>query len=165
MVKKALLGCSALVVLVVVGIAVVVTLNRDTNGIARGTDNETHSLSQGLEQEFGGQPQVELVCRFPVVGIAPCIPNNDMGSREVTLTFTNYVLPKGVTPEEQARRIAILAFKTSVFVRESDKTEVIFEEGSESASVSRRYSFSGEELAAGEAPSPEAADDGKAAEE
>ena len=67
--------------------------------------------------------------------------------------------------EEQARRIAILAFKTSAFARESDEIEVIFEEGSESASVSRRYSVSGEELAAGDAPSPKAASDGKAAEE
>ena len=80
----------------------------------------------------------------------------ELGSREVALTFTNYELPKGVTPEEQARRIAIFAFKASAFARESDKTEVIFEEGSEAARVSRRYSFGGEELAVGEAPSPEA---------
>ncbi len=155
MVKKVLLGCSAFVVLVVVGIAVVVTLNWDTKGFdgAKGTDTDKYTLSQDLEKEFGGQPQVEFVCRFPVVGIAPCILNNDMGSREVTLTFTNYELPKGVTPEEQARRIAILAFKTSAFARESDETEVIFEERSESASVSRRYSFSGEELALGHLPS------------
>ena len=156
MVKKVLLGCSAFVALVVVGIAVVVTLNGDTNGIdgAKGTDNDILSLSQDLEKEFGGQPQVDLVCRFPVVGIAPCI-NNEFGTREITLTFTDYELPQGVTPEVLARRIAILAFKTSAFARASDKIEVIFEEGSESASVSRRYSFSGEESAAGEAPSPD----------
>ena len=164
MVKKVLLACSAFVVLGVVGIAVVITLTWDTNAVdgAKGTANDEHSLSEDLEKTFGAQPKVEFVCSFPVVGIAPCVLNNDMGSREVTLTFTNYELPKGVTLEEQARRVARLAFKTSTFAMRSDTTEVIFETGSESATVSRRFSFSGEDLAAGDAPSPEAAGDSKA---
>ena len=155
MIKKVLLGCSALLVLAVIGIAVVVmtvSWNSDGSGGAKGADSEKLALSQDLENEFGGRPQVEFVCLLPVVGIAPCVLNNDMGSRETTLTFTNYEPPEGVVEEEQARRIAILAFQTSQFARESDKTDVVFDEtkGSGSASVSRRYSFSGDELAVGE---------------
>ena len=160
MVKKLLWGCSAFVVLVGIGLAVVVALNWEQ--IASNIDeankavNDESSLSQDLDKEFGGQPQVEFVCRLPVVGIAPCILNSEAGTREVTLTFTNYELPEGVIPEERARQIAILAFKNSELTRESDKTDVIFEEitSSGSASVSRtsRYSFSREELAASVGP-------------
>jgi len=171
MVKKILLACSAFVVLGVVGIAVVITLTWDTNAVdgAKGTANDEHSLSEDLEKTFGAQPKVEFVCSFPVVGIAPCVLNNDMGSREVTLTFTNYDLPEGVAAEERARRIAMLAFKTSAFVKEADKTDVIFEEieRSKSASVSRtsKYTFSREELIASKAPSGNATADGEEAQE
>ncbi len=123
MIKKVLLGCSAFVGLVAVGIAVVVTLSGGWNGLDEGTglNNDPNFLRQNLAKEFSGQPEVDFVCSFPVVGTAPCILNSEMGSREVTLTFTNYELPKGVAPEEQARRIAILAFKTSAFAKESDR--------------------------------------------
>ena len=61
------------------------------------------------------------MCRFPVVGIAPCIIDSDLDSREVTLTFMNYKPPQGVTLEEEARRIAMDAFNASAFVKEADK--------------------------------------------
>ena len=170
MVKKALLGCSALLVLVVVGIAVVVTLKGKTGIDASRT--ATDSLSQDLEKKFGGRPHVEFTCILPVVGAAPCILNSDAGSREVTLTFTNYELPQEVALEDQARRIVILSFKTSEFVKESDRIEVIFEiagrgEFANTSQISK-YSFGREELAAavaGEAPSREAAGDSETAEE
>ena len=167
MAKKVLWGFSAFVVMVAVGIALVVTLSGSWNGLEGGkrSNNDPEFLRQKLADEFSGQPEVEFVCRFPVVGPAPCIFDGDVGSREVTLTFINYELPNGVTPEEQARRIAIAAFKTSDFATNSDKTEVIFIESSDSTSLSRKYSFTSEDLAAGDAASLEATSDSKAVEE
>jgi hypothetical protein len=137
-----------------VGIAVVVALNWDRTGIDRTTDK--NSLGQDLEKEFGSPPLVEFECIFPVVGVAPCILDSDSGRREVRLTFTNYELPGGISPEEQARRIALLSFEVSEFVKHSDKTEVIFENigSGESGNFSQtsKYSFDRDELAAVVAP-------------
>ena len=165
--KKVFWGCSAFLVLVAVGLTVLVTLNWDKSGIdASGT--ATDFLSRDLEEEFGAQPHVEFTCILPIVGAAPCVLNKDAGSREVMLTFTNYELPKQITQEEQARRIAILSFKTSEFVQESDQTDVIFENTARSefanTSQTSKYSFGREQLAAAvaaEMPSREAAGDGK----
>jgi hypothetical protein len=167
MVKKLVLGFSALVVLVATGIAVMVMLTWDSHGVdgARGTKSDEHSLGQILAKEFSGQPEVEFMCLFPVVGTAPCLLPSDMGRHEVILTFTNYELPQGITLEEQARRIAIAAFTASAFARGSDNTEVIFKDVTESTSVSRKYSFSGEELAAGDVAAPIAVDNSKPIEE
>jgi len=152
MVKKLLLGCSGLVLLLLAGMAVVIALRWDGSALdsMKGTKSEMQSLRQHLAKEFSGQPEVEFVCRFPVVGIAPCIIDSDMDSREVTLTFMNHEPPQGVALEEQARQIALTAFNASTFVKEADKTDVIFAEVSASASVTQRFSFSGNELAAGQ---------------
>jgi hypothetical protein len=167
MLKKVLLGCFAFVMLAVAGITLVVMLSGRWSGVdgGKGLSSDPDFLSRHLAMEFSGQPDVEFVCRYPVVGPGPCLPNSDIGSREVTLTFNNYEPPGEVTLEEQARRIAIVAFKISAFANNSDEIQVAFVEGSESTSISRKYSFSGEELAASEAASSEAAGDIKAVEE
>jgi hypothetical protein len=96
MIKKFLLGCSAFVMMVAIGIAVAITLVGDWRGSGggKGSNNDPNFLRQQLAKEFSRQPEVEFVCRFPVVGPAPCILDSDMGSREVTLTFINYELPR-----------------------------------------------------------------------
>lgn len=147
MAKKILWGCSVFLVLFAVGIAVLVALRWDRSGIDA-SDSATDSLSQDLEREFGGQPRVEFLCILPVVGPAPCILNSDTGSREVTLTFTNYELPQEVTAEDLARRIAALSFETSEFVKQSDRTAVVFELTEGGTSQTSKYSFGPEELAA-----------------
>lgn len=102
-------------------------------------------LALELARQLGDQPDVSFVCRLPVVGEAPCLPGEGAGTREVTLTFTDYDLPAGVDPQEHARRIAAIAHESSGFAREADETVVVFHEGDESASVLRRYSFPAED--------------------
>lgn len=149
--KKTLLGCSAFLVLVAVGLAVLLALNWDKSDIDS-SDIATDSLSRDLEEEFGGQPDVEFICVLPIVGPAPCILDNDEVTRQVTLTFTNYKLPLGISLEEQARRIAVISFNRSDFVKESDEMNVIFDntERGEFATTSRtsKYSFDSDALAA-----------------
>ncbi len=72
--------------------------------------------------------------------MAPCVPGRS-GSREVTLTFDGYPLSPALDPREHARRIARFAYERSTFAEESDKTVVVFREGDEWASVTRKYSF------------------------
>ena len=113
-------------VLVALSLAVLLALKWDKSNVDS-SDTATESLSKDLEEEFGGQPLVEFICVLPLVGPAPCVLDNDEVSRQVTLTFTNYELPLGIAPEEQARRIAVLSFNASDFVKESDEMNVIFE--------------------------------------
>lgn len=70
------------------------------------------------------------------------------GAREVTLTFSDYDPPPGVDPRELARSMARAAYESSAFAAESGKTMVVFEEGDDSASVVRKFSFAAGELAA-----------------
>ena len=168
--KKTLLGCSALLVLVAAGLAVWLALNWDKSDVDT-SDKATDSLSNDLEEEFGGQPLVKFLCVLPVVGPAPCVLDNDKVSRQVTLIFTDYEMPLGIAPEEQARRIAVFSFDASDFVKKSDEMNVIFEstERGKFASASRtsKYFFGPEGLAAAvaaDAP-PREASDGEAVEE
>lgn len=149
MVKKTLLGCAILAVLLAVGLTLLAGLDWSAIGTAgdSGSRDEKLGLARELSREFGDQLTVEFVCRLPVVGEVPCLPGEGAGSREVTLTFTGYQLPAGVNPHEHARRIAGVAYAASTFLRGSDKTTVVFHEGDESASVRRSYSFAAHELA------------------
>ena len=72
--------------------------------------------------------------------MAPCVPGRS-GSREVTLTFDDYQLRPALDPREHARRIAQFAHERSTFAEESDKTVVVFRDGDEWASMTRKYSF------------------------
>ena len=136
--------------MLVVGIALLIGLDWDGIGNADegGGGDAERELGEVLSREFGVPPNVEFVCTLPVVGEAPCLPGDSAGQREVTLTFADYELPEGVDPREHARRIAVVAHDTSPFVRESNKTEVVFQEGDEWASVLRKYSFTAGQLTA-----------------
>ena len=132
--------------LLVVGIVLVSGVDWDQIGGNNGSGDGELGLGQELARRFGSQPVVEFVCHLPVVGKAPCPPGRGAGERQATLTFTGYELPAGVDPQDHARQIAAAAYEASGFVRDADKTEVVFFEGDESASVLRRYSFAASEL-------------------
>ncbi len=167
--KKTLLGCSAFLVLVAVGLAVLLALNWDKSDVDA-SDVATDSLSEDIKGEFGVQPLVEFLCVLPVVGPAPCLLDNDLVHRQITLTFTNYELPLGITQENLARRIAVRSFNSSDFVKRSDEMNVIFEdaERGEFATASRtsKYTFGPEDLAAAAAAdAPHRLGDGETAED
>ena len=145
---KRLVGCSVFLVLLVVGIALLAYIGSGQIGGSNGSANEEAELGQELTRQFGNRPAVKLVCYLPVVGEAPCLPGEGPGRRQATLTFTDYELPTGVDPQIHARRIVAAAYEASSFIREADKTEVVFHEGDESASVLRRYSFGAGEIGA-----------------
>lgn len=138
------LGCALLVILVLLGLAAAVGIHWGDGPDS--SDDEIAALTSALEQEFGHPPVVDLVCVYPVVGVGPCVPGRG-GSREVALTFEDYALPPASSAQEHARRIARFAHESSAFATESDKTVVVFHEGDEWASVTRRYSFEVTDLA------------------
>lgn len=142
LVKKVVLGGSLLVAATVLALTAAKGLDWAAvrGGGSAGSDDEILALTRALEEELGHEPAVDMVCVYPVVGVGPCVPGRG-GSREVTLTFDDYQLPATPDPREHARRIARLAHERSVFGAESDKTVVVFREGDEWASVTRRYSF------------------------
>ena len=145
-IQKRLIGCSVFVVLLVAGIALLAGVDWDQVGGENGSGGEEAELGRELAAKFGNQPTVEFVCSLPVVGEAPCLPGQGAGTRDVTLTFSDYELPTGIDPQEHARRIALAAHEVSAFVRDADRTEIVFYEGDESASVLRKYSFAAEAL-------------------
>ena len=148
------MGCAVVGVVLILGVALLVGIDWERvvgGGEDAGGDPELE-LALELAESFGDQPEVELVCRLPVVGEAPCLPSERAGSRELTATFTDYEPPAGVDPREHAWEIARAAYQSSVLVRESDRAVIVFHQGDESASVTRRYSFRAGELTAGELP-------------
>ena len=72
---------------------------------------DKYSLSQDLEKKFGGQPQVEFVCRFPVVGIAPCILNNEKETQSLVIQALHRL------PENQ-REVIQLKFQHGMSYRQ-----------------------------------------------
>ena len=154
MMKRVLLGLAVVVGLAAVSAAALLALKGDATGRAR-AESDKVALIRSLEEEFGGQAEVEFVCRFPVVGVGPCVVEGAMDSREVKLTLTGPHLPASAAPDEQALRIARLAHDSSSFARAADTTEVTFTEGN----VSRTYTFAREDMAAGIAPAADSTDE------
>ncbi len=150
MVKKLVLGVFVAVGLLAAAGTGFIALRGDATGRAQ-AESDKASLSQSLQDAFGGQVKVDFVCQFPVVGVGPCVMDSAMDSREVILTLTDARVPEAVTPDEQALLIARLAHGASSFARAADTIEVNFAEGN----VVRKYTFDREALKAGAVPAPD----------
>jgi hypothetical protein len=142
--KRVVVGCLSIVGLVLAGVGMLVSLNWDavSRDLAETVDVQTKrtqatlfrlgelmSISAELKSEYGAEPDVSY--------------STGTDGRILSITLSDYQVPKKVTAEDHAREIAAFAIGQTKKFEEIDRVDVLFRT---SAGGLEAFSFALDEL-------------------